>query len=156
LGRDDLAVALMMDLKAFETMLEQGLETVVPRLEIGLEKVGQLAESIAAELPGHYQPGWAPLAESTLKDKAAKGFPVPSPLKRTGKMAGSYKKEVLLSELALVIGSEDKVALFQEMGTSRIPPRPVLHLALQRSLPFAADVFGEVAMSLMTGKALLK
>lgn len=146
----------MMELKEFEAMLERGIATVVPRLEIGLDKVGMLAESIAAELPGHDQPGWAPLAESTLADKANKGFPVPSPLKRTGEMAGSYKKEVDPADLTLVIGSDSKVALFQEMGTSRIPPRPVLHLALERSMPYAADVFGEVAVSVLTGKAALR
>jgi hypothetical protein len=142
----------MITIAAFIARLERAIVEVKPEIAVGLEKVGQLAESIAAELPGHYQPGWAPLAESTLKDKAAKGFPVPSPLKRTGKMAASYRKEVLLSELALVIGSEDKIALFQEMGTSRIPPRPVTGPALKNSLPFAADVFGKIAASLLTGE----
>ncbi|MBR0693680.1 hypothetical protein [Bradyrhizobium lablabi] len=147
----------MMELKEFEAMLSRSLATVEPKLAIGLDKVGQLAESIAAELPGHYQPGWAPLAESTIKDKVAKGFPVPSPLKRTGAMAGSYRKEVDPASLAMVVGSADPKALWQEMGTSRgIPPRPVCEPALKRSLPFAADVFGAIAVSLLTGKALLK
>jgi hypothetical protein len=84
----------MITLDAFIARLERALVEVKPEIAVGLEKVGQLAESIAAELPGHYQPGWAPLAESTLKDKASKGFPVPSPLKRTGEMAGSYRKDV--------------------------------------------------------------
>lgn len=138
--------------KEFELMLEASLKTVVPRLEIGLDKVGMLAESIAAEIPGHYQPGWAPLAASTLAEKAAKGFPVPSPLLRTGAMAGTYRKEVDVFALEMVIGSPDKIALFQEMGTSRIPPRPVTEPALKNSLPYAADVFGMIAVSLLTGK----
>ena len=142
----------MITLDAFIARIERALVEVKPEIVVGLEKVGQLAESIAAELPGHYQPGWAPLAESTLKDKAAKGFPVPSPLKRTGEMAGSYRKEVDPAELTLVIGSPKKEALWQEKGTSRIPPRPVTEPALKNSLPFAADVFGKIAVSLLTGE----
>lgn len=143
----------MMTLGEFEVLLEKSLQTTNVRLEVGLEKVGQLAESIAAHIPGEYQPGWKPLAESTIEDKKDKGFAVPSPLKRTGDMAASYHKEVDMAELALVIGSKESKALWQEMGTSRgLPPRPVLEPALKRSLPYAADVFGEIAVSLLTGK----
>jgi hypothetical protein len=136
----------------FAAMLERAIAAAPAELAIGLEKVGQLAESIAAELPGHYQPGWPELAESTLKDKEAKGFPVPSPLKRTGEMAESYRKEVDPVALELVIGSPSKIALYQEMGTSRIPPRPVCGPALRNSIPYAAEVFGKIAISLLTGK----
>jgi hypothetical protein len=136
----------------FADQLEAAIATVVPRIEIGLDKVGTLALTLSVEYPGHYQPGWPALAESTLADKEAKGFPVPSPLKRTGAMAESYRKELVPTELAVVVGSEDKVALWQEMGTSRIPPRPVVGLAMQNSLPYAADVFGEITVSLLTGK----
>ena len=143
----------MMTLTEFETALSTSLRTVVPQIEIGLHKVGALAQTLAAHYPGEYQPGWAPLAESTLKDKAAKGFPVPSPLKRSGEMAASYRSEVNLAELAMVIGSPDEKALWQEMGTSRgIPPRPVCAPALKNSLPYAAEVFGKIAISLVTGK----
>jgi hypothetical protein len=142
----------MMTPKEFEAMLAASLSTVIPRLEIGLDKVGMLAESLAASYPGHYQPGWPMLAESTIADKEAKGFPVPSPLKRTGEMAESYKKEVDIAELEMVIGSPELKALWQEMGTVHIPPRPVCELALKNSLPYAADVFGEIAVSLLTGK----
>lgn len=143
----------MMTLKELEAMLVRSLARVQPELAIGLDKVGQLAESLAAHYPGTYQPGWAKLADSTIKDKEDKGFPVPSPLKRTGEMAESYRKEIDPFELELVIGSPDKKALWQEMGTSRgIPPRPVTEPALKNALPFAADVFGAIAVSLLTGK----
>lgn len=145
----------MMTLDQFERHLSAAVVQVKPRLEIGLDKVGTLAETLAAHYPGEYQEGWKPLAPSTLKDKEAKGFPVPSPLKRTGGMAASYKKELHPAELAVVVGSADKIALYQEMGTSRIPPRPVAALAMQHSLPYAADTFGEIAVSLVTGKAPL-
>jgi hypothetical protein len=142
----------MMTPKEFEAMLAASLSTVIPRLEVGLDKVGMLAESLAASYPGHYQPGWAPLAESTIADKLAKGFPVPSPLKRTGEMAESYRKEVDPFNLEMVIGSTDPKALWQEMGIVHIPPRPVTEPALKNSLPYAADVFGAIAVSILTGK----
>jgi hypothetical protein len=142
----------MMSLKEFETELAAALTRVVPAIEIGLDKVGTLALTLAEHYPGTYQPGWPQLAESTLKDKADKGFPVPSPLKRTGEMAESYKKELELAEFAVVVGSPSKIALYQEMGTSRIPPRPVVATAMSNSLPFAADVFGEIAVGLLTRK----
>ena len=147
-----MVAAPMMTLKDFESMLTRSLSAVHGELAIGLDKVGQLAEANAAELPGHYQPGWAPLAESTLADKEKQGFPVPSPLKRTGEMAESYRKDVDVAELEMVIGSESKIALYQEMGTVHIPPRPVCSTALKNSLPFATDVFGEIAVKLLTGK----
>jgi hypothetical protein len=142
----------MMDLKELELLLAQSIASVTPRLEIGLDKLGGLAQQLAAHYPGHEQEGWPPLAESTIRDKQSKGFPVPSPLLRTGELAASYKKEVDLFNLAMVIGSPEKKALWQEMGTSRIPPRPVCEKALKNSLPYAADLFGEIAISLLTGK----
>lgn len=142
----------MKTLAEFADQLEAELRSVTVRLEVGLDKVGTLAQTLAAEYPGHYQPGWPKLAESTLADKAAKGFAVPSPLKRTGEMAESYRKELEPAELAVVVGSEEKKALWQEMGTSHIPPRPVVATAMQNSLPYAADVFGEIAVSLLAGK----
>lgn len=142
----------MMSLNEFEARLSAAITRVVPELEIGLDKVGTLAVTLAAHYPGEYQPGWPKLADSTLKDKADKGFPVPSPLLRTGEMAGSYKKELEPAELEVVVGSAEKKALWQEMGTSRIPPRPVVALAMASSLPYAHDVFREIAVRLLRGR----
>jgi hypothetical protein len=71
-------------------------------------------------------------------------------------MAESYKKELVPGELAVVVGSPEKKALWQEMGTSRIPPRPVVALAMASALPHAHEVFGEIAVSLLTGKSLVR
>ena len=146
----------MISLKEWEVMLEASLRATVPAIEVGLEKVGTLAETLAASYPGEYQPGWAPLAEATLDDKEEHGWPTPSPLKRSGELAKSYKKELVPSELAVVVGSPLLKALWQEMGTANaaypIPPRPVCEPALKNSLPYAADVFGEIAVALLTGK----
>src|ERR1700682_5285481 len=114
---------MKMTLEQFEAALAKTIGTVKPRLEIGLEKFGEVVEIAAKAELGHYQPGWAPLAESTLADKAAKGFPVPSPLLRTGEMRDSIKHEVnpfSAFAMSVTVGSTDKRGLFQEMGTSKI------------------------------------
>ena len=50
-----------------EAALSAQLKTIRPRLEIGLDKVGELAATMAAAYIGTYQEGWPQLAESTLK-----------------------------------------------------------------------------------------
>jgi len=58
--------------------------------------------------------------------------------------------------LAVGVGSPEKVALWQEMGTSRIPPRPVLSLAMRNAIPYAKEVFAGIAVAVLSGKALFK
>jgi hypothetical protein len=143
----------MMSFDEFAVLLEKKIAEVRPEIIIGLEKVGTLAQTLAAHYPGTYQPGWKPLAESTLEDKAAHGWPSPSPLKRTGDMAESIHKEVDAMNLEVTIGSNEPKALWQEMGTTRgLPPRPFLSLALRNSLPYARDTFNEIAFQLLSRK----
>jgi HK97 gp10 family phage protein len=142
----------MMTTEQFEQALSAQIKTVRPRLEVGLEKVGELASTMAAAYIGTYQTGWPQLAESTIKEKAAAGFEVPDPLLRTGEMRDSIKHEVDPILLEVVVGSNDKRALWQEMGTVHIPPRPFLGLAMAQSQPYAIETFGKIAMTILTGK----
>jgi phage gpG-like protein len=137
----------MMTTEQFEQALSVSIKTVRPRLEIGLDKVGELASTMAAAYIGHYQPGWPPLAESTLKNKAAD-----TPLLETGEMRDSIRHEVDPIMLEVVVGSNDKRALWQELGTSRIPPRSFLGLAMAHSLPFAEETFGKIAVTILMEK----
>jgi hypothetical protein len=50
----------------------------------------------------------------------------------------------------MAVGSHDPVAAHQEMGTSRIPPRPFLALAGANSLEYAVERLGETAVALLT------
>ena len=84
--------------------------------------------------------------------EAAKGFPVPAPLLRTGEMRDSIGHQVDPVQLELVVGATDRTAVYQEIGTSRIPPRSFLGRAMHDAMPFAADTFGAAAVKLLTGK----
>jgi len=133
------------------------LEGSVARIEPGLvENTEVLMEAVVADaraMFGTYQPGWAPLAASTLADKTAKGFSPPdNPRLRTGEDRDSVHAEVEADLFGVtgIVGSERKINMWQELGTARIPPRPVLGPAMVKVYPVAEFLFGNFAMSLLT------
>jgi hypothetical protein len=107
-----------------------------------LDFIGKHIEEKAKETIGHLQIGagdfesWPELAESTKKDKEAKGYVFNeeyNPLYRTGELKESINHvvAVLNKELGQVfIGSPLDIALYQEMGTNRIPARSFLGLTM--------------------------
>lgn len=68
-------------------------------------------------------PAWAQLAESTERDKEAHGYPLDSPLLRTGEFRDGIKGEA--QGLKGIVGSDADFAYWHEMGTEHMPPRPV-------------------------------
>lgn len=142
----------MISLKQFNGHLARALVLVEPSLEVGLAKVGELTQTMAVEYIGHEMTQWPRLAERTIAEKTKLGFvghlSATDPLLRTGKDRDSIKVEV--EGLTQVVGSPSKVFLYQEMGTSRIPPRPSIGMAAMNSLPHASEVFGGIAVHLLT------
>lgn len=113
---------------------------------------------------GHQQESWPELSSATIegfrhelgfwiKGKRELGFAAPDfqPLERSGQMRESY--EGVTEGLVGVLGSDDKVALYQEMGTPDarypIPARPVCALALMEATPDILDLCDEVAAKTM-------
>src|ERR1700694_4467499 len=88
-----------------------------------LEEAAQILEHEAKSYPGEYQPGWPALQPETVGRKATGD----SPLLETGAMRASYEHTVGHDEA--VVGSNDDKAVWHEVGTSKMPPRPVLGLA---------------------------
>jgi hypothetical protein len=78
--------------------------------------------------------------------------PVFVKLQTTNSVSAAIAQNAVKLQKAVAVGSAEKKALWQEMGTSRIPPRPVVALAMKNTLPYAADVFGDIAVALLTGK----
>jgi hypothetical protein len=117
----------------------------------------------AKDMIGVPQPGWAPLAASTLIEKDG----INTPLLETGEMRDSIAWNSDAHEG--YVGSNDKKAIFQELGTSRIPPRSFLGSAAIQMAPEidkladravaaafeGTGVFGEVLRGLReTGRKL--
>ena len=98
------------------------------------EKVADIVKQDAQVKIGVYQeaagqfPAWAPLADSTVADRISKGFSPLEPLLRTGELRDSIETHVEGAEAT--VGSASMIALYQEQGTDRIPPRPFLGPAL--------------------------
>lgn len=101
------------------------------------EKAAELVQTNAQNRLGEYQDytgpfnSWAPLADSTKEDRVAKGFPEDEPLLRTGDLRDSI--EVSAKGGEAVIGSVADIALYQEVGTDKMPPRPFLGPAIYDS-----------------------
>lgn len=146
----------------YRAMAEGGLEA---ELETVVVTVTARAVEKAKSYIGHQQDGWAPLSEATvegfrhelgfwIRGKRELGFNPPDfePLHRTGQLEESISG--VTEGLTGIIGSPDKVALWQEMGTHDarypIPPRPFLARALMMSTPDILDLCEEAAAKIMT------
>jgi hypothetical protein len=93
-----------------------------------VEKACKIVQAKAKAAIGREHAEWPKLAESTLADKEHHGFPTPKPLLRTGEMRDSI--EYTVHGLEGSVGSNDPVAVYQELGTSRgLPPRSFLRSA---------------------------
>jgi HK97 gp10 family phage protein len=121
----------------------------------GLERAAEAIEATAKAEIGIYQgeagpfPAWAPLAESTVADRIAKGFTPDDPLLRTGDLRDSIVHEV--EGMEATIGSTDAVMEFMEFGTSKMPPRPVMGPGLFHNAEQVQRLIGDAAVSVIVG-----
>jgi HK97 gp10 family phage protein len=88
-----------------------------------LAKSCQLLSTAAKDLIGVPKPEWPPLKPETLARKDG----VNTPLLETGEMRDSIAWNSDQHEG--YVGTDNMKMVWQEFGTSRIPPRPVLGLA---------------------------
>jgi len=88
-----------------------------------LAKSCQLLSTAAKDLIGVPKPEWPPLKPSTIARKDG----VNTPLLETGEMRDSISWNSDQHEG--YVGTDNTKMVWQEFGTSRIPPRPVLGLA---------------------------
>lgn len=95
-----------------------------------LDESAALIEKDAKAEIGTYQeavgpfPAWAPLAPSTVADRVRQGYAPDEPLLREGDLRDSITHET--RGLDAVVGSNSDIAVYQELGTEHIPPRPFL------------------------------
>ena len=122
-----------------------------------LERCAVVVEKAAKDKIGEYQPAagpfatWAPLADSTKAQRRSLGFPEDEPLLRTGALRDSIEHQVDARGGQAEIGSDSDIAVYQEMGTNKIPPRSFLGSAAVESIPKIKLIVGEEAMINLLG-----
>lgn len=120
---------------------------------VGLDEAATLIEKQAKAEIGEELPQWPALADSTVREKEALGFTGSvsgtDPMLRTGELRDSISHEV--GNRIAVVGSDDPVAIYQETGTSRIPPRPFLSTAAFREGAAAASTVGLAVANAVAG-----
>jgi hypothetical protein len=134
-------MARKISLRQFSAILAAAPLRLEENITIALVKSGPLVVEVAKNKIGNYQgeighfPAWEPLAADTVAEKTAAGYAPPdNPLLRTGGARSSITSYV--ARHILHIGSDDKVLLWQTLGTRRgIPPRPVIGPALYETWP---------------------
>jgi phage gpG-like protein len=110
-----------------------------------LEKAARIVEAEAQRVIGTYDYGWLPLAPSTLAKKAAD-----TPLLETGQMRDSI--EHVSTDKEACIGSNSDKALWQELGTKKIPPRSFLQGALHAKTDEVVKVIGRQIHGALIGE----
>jgi HK97 gp10 family phage protein len=131
-------------------------------LHEGLKKAAELIEATARAEIGVYQgevgtfqddigvfPAWAPLAESTERQKERMGYALDAPLLASGDMRESFSHQVV--GLKAVIGSDDPIAVYHETGTENMPPRPVFGPAAVRNEDKVLRILTEAAAAGLIG-----
>jgi HK97 gp10 family phage protein len=100
-------------------------------------------------------PQWPQLAPSTQKERAKKGFAANEPLLRSGELRDSIEVTIAHDGLSAEIGSNNKKAVWAEIGTSRAPPRPFLGPAADIMGPQIAKAAGRAALAVCLGRGAL-
>jgi phage gpG-like protein len=135
----------VMSLAGFASLLQEAVRSMPVLLHAAMEHAAQVVEAEAKRVIGTHEYGWPPLAESTLARKSAD-----TPLLETGEMRDSIEHYSSFDNA--VIGSNNDKAVWHELGTNRIPPRPFLSGAAQHKAEEVRDIIAETVIGhLKTG-----
>lgn len=107
----------LFDGAAFFTGLELSFKKAS---HTALRRAGRIVRDEAKRVLGTYDYGWPPLEPETIAHKATGD----SPLLETGELRRSIKSTVI--DNAAYVGSSNPKALWHELGTVHVPPRPFL------------------------------
>ena len=130
-----------------------------------MERAALLVQAEAKAEIGNYQDGagsfapWAMLADSTVSEKERLGYgPPDNPLLREGDLRDSIDHSVGFEGMGAVegvVGSNDPVAEYQELGTERIPPRSFLGGAAFRKGEEVAHLLGDGVVKALIGEKVV-
>jgi phage gpG-like protein len=110
-------------------------------------KACQMVAAEAKRVLGEGYPEWPALQPETLARKMG-----PGPLLETGEMRASIEWNAEGNEG--FVGSNNDKAVWHELGTSRIPPRPFLMGAAMRMEPLIHAMAAKAVMAVMAGRGL--
>jgi phage gpG-like protein len=123
-------------------------------LEAAAEEVQETAKGMIGFY--HSDPHWEALSPEYEAQKVRDGFEADAPLLRTGEMRESIKYVVTTDGHAAVIGSDDQKMVWHELGTSRMPPRPVMGPAGIHSAPRVALTASKMITEWLSGRGVKK
>ena len=137
---------------AFAAHLRRVSQSLPHAEHVGLEAAATLVETEAKALIGQEGP-FLQLAPSTVAEKRRLGYggqvSATDPLLREGTLRDSISH--MVEGRMAVVGSDDPVAIYQETGTSTIPPRPFLAGAAFRQGEAAANEIGRAVGNAVAG-----
>lgn len=138
---------------AFATFLQSNLSSRIAKLPL-LEVAAQVIEVEAKSIMGEYQRNnmgpfvkWKELTPYTKRERLRLGYSENNPLVRSGKLRNSITHDTDVSGLEAIVGSDDQRMVYTELGTSKMPPRPVLGLAAYRTRKKVVNLLGGMTVS---------
>ena len=139
----------------FAAFLDKLITTLPIAQVAGLDGAAAIIQQEAKDEIGHYQdaagpfPEWAELADFTKQDRLAQGFPENEPLLRTGELRESIKRNN--DAHIAYVGSDSDIAVWQELGTDKIPARSFLGGAAVRKSDEAVEIIADAAVAHISG-----
>jgi phage gpG-like protein len=142
-------------------------EAMKVTLEAGLERAAKKVEKTAVSEFGTYQKAvgpfqaWEPLSEETLEGwgghpgKIELGYAPPdNPLVREGDLRDAVTHDVHDFEAVIGVkeGAEGDIMVYHELGTSKMPARPVLGPAAFRNKAAIQRILGDATVAGVIGE----
>lgn len=126
-----------------------------------LDLIGSQVKSELETQIGEYQPGigpfpaMAPLSQTTIEIKSRLGLGKngpDSPLWATGAFHDDIGYQINRNDLSVEIGTHKDYILYQELGTGKIPPRPIFGpVTMQVMQKLAPQISAAAAMGITGG-----
>ncbi|MFC2248735.1 hypothetical protein ACETRX_03835 [Labrys portucalensis] len=138
-----------LTLVSFAALLTQVVESLPAARHEALEQAAVVVEKESKRVIGTYEYGWRQLRESTQDGRASAGFPPNEPLLVTGELRESIEHNSDTNDAH--IGSNNEKAIWQELGTTGIPPRSFLAMAAARKEKEVVDILGGAGYQLLIG-----
>jgi HK97 gp10 family phage protein len=143
-----------VSLSEFTTVLRRASIAVRKAEHEAVKHGAAMVAQEAKDLIGTEYAGWAELADSTVARKTAKGqtgrISSTDPEYATGELRDSIGSQA--DGLTGAAGTADHVAIFQEYGTSRMPPRSIFAAAGHRKAEEVGKVMGKMVAEAIAGK----